>query len=63
MNAVTAIESVLVLIGLILLVIGYRKSNRNVLLVAALVLLTSGTFNDFAEGFWAGAKSSAHISG
>jgi hypothetical protein len=45
---------ILEIIGVILLVTGYRKSNRNLLAVAALLLWFGGSFNDFAGGFTTG---------
>lgn len=45
------IESVLFVVGVILLVVGYRKNDRNLLLAAAVVLLLVGGLSDFAGGF------------
>lgn len=47
------------LIGLILLVFGYRTSNRNLLLCAALCLWFGGGIPDFAAGFMDGVNQSA----
>jgi len=45
------VELGLVLIGVLLLVIGYRKNNRNILFVAAIAMFVSGSIGDFAHGF------------
>ncbi|VXA99630.1 hypothetical protein [Massilia sp. 9I] len=37
--------------GLVLLVLGYRKSNRNLMLAAALCLWFGGGISDFVRGF------------
>lgn len=44
-------EVVLLVTGLVALVIGYRKDNRNVLLCAALLLLASGALSQVVSGF------------
>jgi len=43
--------------GLVLLVLGYRRNNRNLLLAAALCLWIGGGINDFARGFLDGANA------
>ena len=43
-------------LGVALLVIGYRKSNRDLLLAAALLLFTPGAIDSFASGFLAGFR-------
>jgi hypothetical protein len=48
------IESLLFILGLVLLVVGYRKNDRNVLLAAAVVLLLVGGLSDFVSGFHQG---------
>lgn len=45
------IESVLFVLGLILLVVGYRRNDRNLLLTAAILLLLVGGLSDFVVGF------------
>jgi len=45
------------ILGLVLLVIGYRKTNRNLLLAAALVLCFGAGFDDFSRGFMDGVNS------
>ncbi len=37
--------------GLVVLVIGYRKNNRNVLLVSAILLLAAGALPEFIAGY------------
>lgn len=44
-------EVALLVAGLVALVIGYRKHNRNVLLCAALLLLASGSLSQIVTGF------------
>lgn len=44
------LEISLLVIGFVMLVVGYRKSNRNILLGAALVLLASGALPDLVRG-------------
>lgn len=48
------IESLLLVLGMILLVVGYRKNDRNLLLAAAIVLLLVGGLSDFVGGFHEG---------
>jgi hypothetical protein len=45
------IEFGLLLLGASMLVIGYRKNSRNVLLAAAIVLFLSATAGGFVQGF------------
>ena len=47
----------LLVIGLLMLVIGYRKNNRNLLAVSALILLMAAGLGDFAKGFKQGLTS------
>jgi len=43
-------------LGLIGLIYGYSKKNRNIMLVSGLVLWFGGSLNDFVSGFIAGWK-------
>jgi hypothetical protein len=45
------LQITLLIVGLIALVIGYRRTNRNVLLFAALTLLAAGAVSEFVTGF------------
>ena len=45
------VEIALLVLGVILLVVGYRKNNRNILVLSALVLLVSACIYQFALGF------------
>jgi putative copper export protein len=45
------VEIVLLAIGLAMLVFGYKKNDRNVLVGAALVLLLSAALGDMVHGF------------
>jgi hypothetical protein len=45
---------ILEIIGVILLVVGYRKSSRNLMAAAAVLLWFGGSFNDFVGGFTTG---------
>ena len=44
------VEIILLILGLVLLVIGYRKTDRNLMLVAAIVLWLSASIQDIVEG-------------
>ena len=44
----------LLVIGALLLVIGYRKNSRNMLVLSALLLLLSGSAEDLVAGFQEG---------
>jgi len=45
------IEITLFVVGLILLVVGYRKNHRNLLLCAAITLFLSAGLGSMVEGF------------
>ena len=45
--------------GIIFLTIGYRKSNRNLMLLGAVLLWIGGSINDMVQGFFAGYKVGA----
>jgi hypothetical protein len=45
------LEYVLLAVGVICLVIGYRRNSRNILLVAALVLFAAAGLRGFVDGF------------
>ena len=40
----------LFIIGIIVLVVGYRKNDRNMLVVAAIILFTSAALEGFVQG-------------
>jgi uncharacterized membrane protein YozB (DUF420 family) len=44
------LEISLMCVGLVLLVVGYRRNHRNLMLAAALVLMAFGTLQDFGRG-------------
>ena len=48
------IEIALFVAGLILLVAGYRRHHRNLLLCGAIVLFFSAALDPMAGGFWQG---------
>ena len=48
----------LLCIGAVLLVVGYRRNHRNLMLAAALVLMSFGTLQDFSRGFIDGYQRS-----
>lgn len=54
-----ALEIVLLVAGFGLLVVGYRRHHRNLLLGAALALLASGALPDAVRGFSEGFNGSA----
>ncbi|WP_312705912.1 hypothetical protein [Stenotrophomonas lactitubi] len=58
MTARDAVNYVLLAAGLVALVLGYRRSNRNMLLCAGLLLLAFNGVEDFADGFAAGYAGS-----
>jgi hypothetical protein len=58
-----ALSYLLEIVGLVLLVIGYRKSNRNLMVAAALLLWFGGSFNEFANGFVNGWTDGARAAG
>jgi len=51
------LSCLLEIVGLILLVLGYRRNNRNLLLAAALCLWIGAGVNDFVRGFLDGAHA------
>ncbi|WP_256775951.1 MULTISPECIES: hypothetical protein [unclassified Stenotrophomonas] len=44
------LEVGLLCVGVLLLVVGYRRNHRDLMLVAALVLMSFGTLQDFSRG-------------
>ncbi|KPN17404.1 hypothetical protein AO715_04970 [Xanthomonas sp. Mitacek01] len=50
-NTMLILQVLLLVAGLVALVIGYRKHNRNLMLAAALVLLVAGSVSEFVSGF------------
>lgn len=46
----TIVQIVLFAVGVFLLVVGYRRTDRNQMLAAALLLLASATITSFVEG-------------
>jgi hypothetical protein len=54
------ISAVIQLVGLILLVFGFRKANRNLMLGAALLLWFGAGSEEFARGFVEGIHDSSH---
>jgi len=53
-----ALNYVLLAAGLVMLVLGYRRSSRNQLLCAGLLLLAFNGVEDFAAGFAEGYSNS-----
>lgn len=51
------VEIALLLVGICLLGLGYRRNDRNILLVAALLLLAAGTIGGFSQGLVDGFRS------
>lgn len=58
MTAWDALNYVLLAAGVGMLVLGYRRSNRNLLLCAGLLLLAFNGVEDFAAGFADGYANS-----
>jgi hypothetical protein len=50
------VEITLLIAGFVLLLIGYRKNSRNILVGSAIVLLLAGAFPDLVAGFQDGAR-------
>ena len=50
------IDIVLLLAGCATLIVGYRRDNRKIMLVAAILLLCSCAFTSFATGFADGVQ-------
>lgn len=50
------LDIALVVAGFIVLVIGYRRNDRKLLLTAALLLFLTGTLSSFSRGFADGLK-------
>jgi hypothetical protein len=55
------IEITLLILGVAMLVLGYRKNNRNILAASALVLLVSAGIADFVQGFEQGVTGSSAV--
>ncbi len=47
-------QVVLLVTGIVLLVIGYRKENRNFMLIAAIFIFIAGGLESFVEGWQEG---------
>ncbi len=52
------LEIVMFVVGVVLLVYGYRKNNRNILLTAAITLFVSAGIESFAAGVSEGIAES-----
>lgn len=48
------LETGLFIVGFVLLIVGYRKSDRNLLAAAALLFFVGGVLGDVVTGFLAG---------
>ena len=55
------IEITLLILGVAMLVLGYRKNNRNILAASALALLVSAGIADFVQGFEKGVTDSSAV--
>jgi hypothetical protein len=51
-----SISIILEIVGLVLLVIGYQRSKRNIMLAGAILLWFGGSLGDFARGFIDGIR-------
>lgn len=56
MSELKVVEVILELLGVALLIIGYRKNRRNVLLAGALILWIGGGISDIVRGAMDGYK-------
>jgi ABC-type amino acid transport system permease subunit len=52
------LEIILLIVGIVLLIIGYRKTDRNLMLAAAVVLWLSASIHDIVSGAIDAASSS-----
>ncbi|WP_127564179.1 hypothetical protein [Stenotrophomonas indicatrix] len=59
MTAWDVVNYTLLAAGLVTLVLGYRRSNRNMLLCAGVLLLAFNAVEDFANGFAEGYAGSS----
>jgi drug/metabolite transporter (DMT)-like permease len=57
----TAVGIILEVVGVVLLIVGYRKSNRNLMLLAAVLLWLGSGLDDFVLGFWDGYDAGRSI--
>jgi hypothetical protein len=60
---VSVVVTVLLFVGVVLLVFGFVKSNRNVLLLAGILLLVGAVLPEFGAGFAAGFSGGAAAAG
>ena len=54
-------EIFMLIVGLVLLVVGYRKNSRNILLGAAFVWLAAGALPQFIEGMEEGYLGASQV--
>jgi len=57
MHAAYVIDIVLMVAGFATLVVGYRRDDRKIMLVAAILLFLSCALTDFASGFAEGLEA------
>ena len=50
------VSIILYVSGIVLLVIGYRKNNRDLMLIAAIILLLAGGLDDIGKDFLDGLR-------
>ena len=55
------VEIVFFIVGVLLLVVGYRKNSRNILLTGAIILFLSGAVGSAVEGFISGYQQADKI--
>jgi hypothetical protein len=58
-NRMDFVEIALLVAGVAVLVIGYRRNDRNLLLAAAILLLLAGALGGMVEGFLEGWRQTA----
>ncbi len=51
---------ILLALGIVLMVVGYRRSSRNMLVWAGLTLFLSAGIGDFVQGFRDGVTTQTH---
>jgi hypothetical protein len=57
---IDAISYLLVVLGILLMIAGYRRNNRNMLVLAGLILCVSAGLGEFVHGFMNGWHAGAH---
>jgi hypothetical protein len=57
------VEIVLLVVAVVVLVLGYQRNNRNLLLLGAVLLFLAGSVNDLVRGFIEGVLAAHPLGG